>query len=326
VAILYTEQILEALAYAHQKRIIHCDVKPDNLILFPNHRLKLSDFGIAKTMYRKVSGSGRGTVGYLAPEQAMGKPSFRSDLFSVGLIIYRMLSGKLPEWPYEWPLPGSRRLRRVVSADMIDLLRRSLEVDARRRFSDAGTLLGAFRRIRSRALIADGKEKKGGAGKSAKHWKAVRQKQFLRRFGSALETRHRCSRCGNPVSEEMAFCPWCGRGRQTHRGEHRFPARCPRCRRGLKLDWRFCPWCYGGAVGPLSNRTYNDKRYVSKCANPDCVEKDQMPFMRYCPWCKRKTKRAWKIPASTDKCPRCRWGIVKEYWRYCPWCGARVSA
>lgn len=326
VAMLFAEQILEALAYAHQKRIIHCDVTPDNLILFPNHRLKLSDFGIAKSMIRKVSGSGRGTVGYLAPEQAMGKPSFRSDLFSAGLIIYRMFSGKLPEWPYEWPLPGGRRLRRTVSSDMIDLLRRTLEVDARKRFSDAGVTLGAFRRIRSRALIADEvRRKRGGDREGAKDWRAIRQKQFLRRFGAALETQHHCQRCRHPVSEEMRHCPWCGTSRKLHSGEHRFPAKCPRCNRGLKLDWRYCPWCYGAAIGPLTARAYSDKRYVSECSNPDCVEKDQMLFMSYCPWCNRKTRRAWKIKNSKESCPRCKWGVLGEYWRHCPWCSAGIS-
>lgn len=327
IAILYAEQILEALACAHQKRIIHCDVTPDNFILFPNQRLKLTDFGIAKTMLRKVSGSGRGTVGYLAPEQAMGKPSFRSDLFSAGLIIYRMFSGRLPEWPYEWPLPGERRLRRILSSDMVNLIRRTLEVDARKRFPDAGATLGAFRRIRNRALIGNGgRGPDVGSGRAAaKDWKVIRQKQFLRRFGTTLESRHRCTRCGNPVAEAMSHCPWCGTNRKSHRGKHRFPAQCPRCRRGLKLDWRYCPWCYGAGVGPLTNRSYSDKRYTAKCSNPECVEKDQMPFMRYCPWCNQKVKRAWKIKNSKESCPRCKWGIVRDYWHSCPWCSTRLS-
>src|SRR5690606_16309985 len=91
-ALSYTDQILESLAYAHSQNIIHCDVKPENIILFPNHRSRLTDFGIAKVAMRRIKASGSGTVGYIAPEQAMGKPSFRSDVFSAGLILVRMFA------------------------------------------------------------------------------------------------------------------------------------------------------------------------------------------------------------------------------------------
>jgi serine/threonine protein kinase len=97
--------MIEAVAYAHRQRIIHCDIKPENFILFPDNRLRLTDFGIARVAQNTVAGSGSGTVGYMAPEQAMGKPSMRSDVFSLGLVIYRMLTGQLPEWPFEWPPP-----------------------------------------------------------------------------------------------------------------------------------------------------------------------------------------------------------------------------
>jgi hypothetical protein len=45
-----------------------------------------------------------------------------------------------------------------------------------------------------------------------------------------------------------------------------------------------------------------------------------MPFMRYCPWCHRKVKRKWKIAGSAHKCPKCGWGVLRDYWKYCPWC------
>ena len=87
--------------------------------------------------------SSSGTVGFVAPEQAMGRPSARSDVFSAGLIIYRMLSGSLPHWPYEWPFEGRDRVRRQAP-DMIPLLQRAIQVDARRRFRDAIQMLTAF--------------------------------------------------------------------------------------------------------------------------------------------------------------------------------------
>jgi eukaryotic-like serine/threonine-protein kinase len=69
-ALSYTEQLLDALAYAHEVRVIHCDIKPDNVILFPEGHARLADFGIAKVALqtRTIMGSGQGTVGYIAPE------------------------------------------------------------------------------------------------------------------------------------------------------------------------------------------------------------------------------------------------------------------
>ena len=98
-AMNYAEQLLEAVAYAHQQRIIHCDIKPDNIVLFPGDLLRLMDFGIAKVAQKTVQGAGTGTVGHMAPEQAMGKPSARSDVFSAGLVLYRLFAGHWPEWP-----------------------------------------------------------------------------------------------------------------------------------------------------------------------------------------------------------------------------------
>lgn len=147
-ALDYAEQMLEALAYAHEQRIVHCDVKPDNVILFDTHRVRLADFGIAKVAQKTLKGRGTGTVGYMAPEQAMGKPTMRSDVFSMGLIIYRMLTGWWPEWPYEWPFPGHERLRGKVSPELIRFLRKATDVDQRKRYRDAMQMLEAFNKAR----------------------------------------------------------------------------------------------------------------------------------------------------------------------------------
>ena len=88
------DQALAGLAYAHEQKIIHCDIKPENYILFPGNRLKLADFGFAKISLRTLKASGSGTIDYIAPEQAMGRPKFQSDVFSVGLVLYRLFSGK----------------------------------------------------------------------------------------------------------------------------------------------------------------------------------------------------------------------------------------
>lgn len=147
----YIEQMLAGLAHAHEHGVIHCDIKPENMILFEDGRLRLADFGIAKFARRTINASASGSVGYMAPEQAMGRPSARSDVFSVGLVIHELLTGRLPSWPFTWPVDGHERLARQ-HPDLRELVRRAIEVEARRRFSDASVMYRAFARSRRRVL------------------------------------------------------------------------------------------------------------------------------------------------------------------------------
>jgi serine/threonine-protein kinase len=324
-ALNYAEQMLEAVAHAHRHRIIHCDIKPENLIIFAGNRLRLTDFGIAKVALWTQEGSGSGTIGYMAPEQAMGRPTHQSDVFSLGLIIYRMLSGQLPVWPYEWPPPGFERIRKRLHPDLIAFLRKSLEHKPARRYRDADQMLAAFHRVKSRAVGYASRKRRGKKKAKGKDWQEIRLKQFRRRYGKLLKTHFECRRCGGPVSELMSACPWCKATRAVHRDETSFPKRCPRCKRGIKLDWRFCPWCYGPGLRRVSEREYSDVRYDGRCSNPGCSRKVLMPFMHYCPWCRRKVRKKWKIDSAGEACPSCGWGVLKAYWSYCPWCNRKLQ-
>ncbi len=153
-------QMVSAVAYAHGMKIIHCDIKPENMLLLPDGRLQLADFGIARVAQKTIDGSGSGTVGYMAPEQAMGRPSAKSDVFSLGLIIYRMFTGHLPEWPFDWPLTGAANLRRKAHPELIAVIRKSLEMKPSKRYKDAAEMLTALERVRRKALLFHRRQKR----------------------------------------------------------------------------------------------------------------------------------------------------------------------
>jgi len=97
-ACAWAADLATALAIAHRAGILHGDVKPGNVLVTPEHKVKLGDFGIARYA-SQVSGSGRlmGTPAYLAPEQIQGQPQdSRSDQFALGIVLYQMLTGARP--------------------------------------------------------------------------------------------------------------------------------------------------------------------------------------------------------------------------------------
>ena len=147
-----TQQLYEAVAHAHEHKVIHCDIKPENILMFGTSHVRLADFGIAKVAQATISGSGTGTVGYMSPEQAMGKPSARSDVFSLGLLTYRMFSSHWPEYPFRWPFPGAASLKKRLHPDVIAMIRKSLSIEPHQRFRDANQLLRVWNKNHLRAI------------------------------------------------------------------------------------------------------------------------------------------------------------------------------
>ena len=129
--------------------------EPENFIIFPDNRLRLTDFGFSKVAVRTVKASGSGTLGYLAPEQALGRPMFQSDVFALGLVIYQLFSGHLPDYPYRWPMPGYARIRSKLRLRTIAWLRKSLELRHQDRFRDAVAMEKAFKDIRLKLTPRD---------------------------------------------------------------------------------------------------------------------------------------------------------------------------
>src|ERR687884_765741 len=150
IAIEYTRQILAAIGYAHRHGIVHRDIKPHNVVVDPEGRLKVTDFGIARSGASQMTevGSIIGTAQYLSPEQARGAPVDQtSDLYSVGVVLYEMLTGKVPftgDSPVEIamkhlsavPKPPSA-LRPEVPHDLDMIVLRALAKDPEERYQTA---------------------------------------------------------------------------------------------------------------------------------------------------------------------------------------------
>lgn len=163
-AVSFVVQMIGAVAYAHQQSVLHRDIKPENFVVFPDQVIQLSDFGLARIERGGHDVSASGTVGYMSPEQAMGRPSYRSDVFSLGLVIYRTLAGEIPEYPFD-SLPGFNRLRRGLAQDFVTLIRKAIDPSPRKRFRDAVAMQNALSKIRfplsDRSIVVKGSDESG---------------------------------------------------------------------------------------------------------------------------------------------------------------------
>jgi beta-lactam-binding protein with PASTA domain/predicted Ser/Thr protein kinase len=166
-----TVQILRAARFAHRRGVIHRDFKPQNVIVDDDGRAKVTDFGIARAGASDMTqtGSIMGTAQYLSPEQAQGHAvNARSDLYSIGIILYELLTGRVPfdaesavtvalKQVNEAPVPPSE-LNPAVTAELEAVVLRALRKDPAERFADADEFIAALEaaasRIPSRAAIA----------------------------------------------------------------------------------------------------------------------------------------------------------------------------
>ena len=164
-ALRLSDELLDVLAAAHASDIIHRDIKPDNLFVLPDGRLKVLDFGIARMRegqsraQHTALGVTIGTLSYMPPEQVAGDPiDARADLFAVGCTMFEMASGRLPH-------EGSTEIELMVKMGMVPapplasvfpganpglclVVDRALAFDKERRYPDATTMQADVRALR----------------------------------------------------------------------------------------------------------------------------------------------------------------------------------
>ncbi|SRR5579883_1031697 len=155
----WTEEIGSALKYAHDQGIIHRDVKPGNMLVGPSDHLLLSDFGIAKVLDANTAltniGSSVGSPEYMAPEQASGEAEYRSDIYAMGVVIFQMLTGRVPfsaSTPMQvmvqqvrQPPPSPRSLNPAISPQVEFVVLRALAKRPEQRYQSATELAEALK-------------------------------------------------------------------------------------------------------------------------------------------------------------------------------------
>ena len=156
-AIVLTQQLAEAMAYAHSQGVYHRDLKPENLLITPEGRLVVTDFGIAllsgarRLTWRWLT-STVGTPDYMAPEQIQGKRGdARTDIYAIGIMLFEMLAEHVPwegdnplavmQQHLSAPLPDLHAINSSVLPPLEAIVRKCLRKDPDERYQDAGELL-----------------------------------------------------------------------------------------------------------------------------------------------------------------------------------------
>ena len=154
-------EILAGMEFAHAQGVTHRDLKPDNIMLTANNRVKVTDFGLAKLQTIRtvtVSGAVMGTPAYMAPEQIQGQdPDPSMDQYALGVLAYEIFSGQLPfettdmmavitKHLIEKP-PHPHTVKEDLPDNLCDIIMKMLEKEPSDRFADLGEVRSALRRV-----------------------------------------------------------------------------------------------------------------------------------------------------------------------------------
>src|SRR5215217_1338486 len=154
-AVAYAIEIGRALDAAHASRLVHRDVKPQNVLIDRDGRAKVTDFGIARSLEAQgLTATGRvlGTTDYVSPEQALGhEVTGQSDIYSLGIVLYEMLTGETPFKAdtqvavamrhVRDPLPDVQRRRPEISASLAAVVERATAKETQNRYQDVGEMV-----------------------------------------------------------------------------------------------------------------------------------------------------------------------------------------
>jgi serine/threonine protein kinase len=218
-ALDYTCQICNAVEHAHRQGVIHRDLRPANVLVGENGMLKVADFGTSR--FLEIAAHGTTVIGsppYMAPEQFQGKAVFASDLYSLGVTMYQMLTGVLP---YDTPAPSD--LDKLLSGELVspprlrnsaipkrisDIVLRALAPDLSARYQRASDLLEDL--LAARVASQARRTPLPGAGRPD----ARAGREDAQGIQSRLRAREApaarfCWQCRKPLHARTDRCPFC---------------------------------------------------------------------------------------------------------------------
>jgi serine/threonine-protein kinase len=215
VALDYACQICNAVDHAHRHGVLHRDLRPSNVLVSDNGLAKVADFGTSR--FLEIAAHGTTVIGsppYMAPEQFQGKAVFASDVYSLGVTLFQMLTGVLP---YETPTPGD--LDRLMSGELLtsarlknpkvpkainDIVLKAMAPDIPARYQRAGDLLDEIVRFRGpRPRVA---RQSPGADGVAEDGQDIQTRLRARETPQARF----CWHCRKPLHARSDRCPFCG--------------------------------------------------------------------------------------------------------------------
>jgi eukaryotic-like serine/threonine-protein kinase len=216
-ALDYTCQMCNAVDHAHRAGILHRDLRPGNMLLSESGMLKVTDFGTSR--FLEIAAHGTTVIGsppYMAPEQFHGKAVFASDVYSVGVTMYQMLTGELP---YQTPAPAD--IEKLMRGELViaprlknariprainDIILRALAPDLTVRYQRAADLLDELLAAREPAVRRPGAPRRVSAAAGGDENVADIQSRLKAR--ETPQARF-CWHCRKPLQARTAKCPFC---------------------------------------------------------------------------------------------------------------------
>ncbi len=214
-AVYYIKQILRALSHAHEKTVIHRDIKPQNIMLLSDGTVKVTDFGIAKQAGAEsitMTDKAIGTVNYISPEQASGAAvDSRTDIYSTGVMLYEMVTGRLPfiaDSPVAVAMMqvsnepvAPREINAQIPTGLEQIILKAMQKSPDDRFTGAAAMLKALDYFTENpdVVFAGSAERASSTGKAKKNTYESEEKKLAR-----LKKRVRGSRSMFPIIAGVA--------------------------------------------------------------------------------------------------------------------------
>ena len=230
-ALDYTCQICNAMDHAHRQGVIHRDLRPGNVLVTEQGMVKVADFGTSR--FLEIAAHGTTVIGsppYMAPEQFQGKAVFASDIYSLGVTMYQMLTGNLP---YSTPAPSDlerlmrgeltappRSRNQKIPQGISDIVMKAMAPDIASRYARAADLLEAVLSARARPGIQPRRPATPDAGGARRPWRpapldSATASENVDDIQARLKAREApqgrfCWHCRKPLHARTDRCPFCG--------------------------------------------------------------------------------------------------------------------